>query len=65
MLRQETVKLIETAKFSLELIRTEDDHYILSHENRHNNVVTQSARIQNFKTASFLFEAKMQELEGN
>lgn len=65
MIKSEVIKMLETSKFTVELVKTEDDYYVILSESRLDRVLKQTNRIQNFKTASLLFDSTVLELEGH
>lgn len=60
-----TIKSIDTFRYKVDLIETINDTYIIKHESKVYGLPSKSEEIHNFKTASFLFDVKVDELEGN
>ena len=57
-----TIKAIITPRFEVSLIRTPSDLYIV--ESRNAEGVHMSSPIQDFKTASYMFDLTLDEVEG-
>lgn len=63
-LYKKTVKLIATNKFEVEMLVAKDDSYYIRYHKLFLDNSEFSERITDFKTASYLFDLKVQELEG-
>lgn len=59
-----TIKLIGTKNFEVELYEMPSGLYCIRYENRRLGGSDYSENIQDFKTASYLFDVKVAELEG-
>ena len=60
-----TVKMIGTRLFEVVLIQQDSGIYIIQYHRKSDSGFDYSEDIQDFKTASFLFDLKVQEMEGN
>ncbi len=65
MLHAKVIKCIGTKRFEVELFQLESGFYCIKHDNKKEGKVAFSETINDFKTASFMFDLKVQELEGN
>lgn len=59
------VKMIGTKRFEVELYLMPNNEYCIRYENKVLQFSDFSESIQDFKTASILFDLKIQDLEGN
>ncbi len=59
------IKAISTSKYTVELIETPSSQYIVQFEAKRYGERQYSEPVTDYKTASFLFDLKVDELEGN
>lgn len=59
------LKSVETFRFSVELLENAEGQYILRHQSKVYGEVQQSEVIRDLGIASFLFDIKVDEYEGN
>lgn len=59
-----TIKLIDTFRYKVELARLQDDSYIINYRSKIVGLENKSETIKDYNIASFLFDLKVEELEG-
>lgn len=59
------IKMIGTKRYEVILRQDQDEMYFIEYENREENVVRKSELLTDFMLASYLFDVKVTELEGN
>ncbi len=59
-----SIKAFSNNRFNVELIQASDDVYTIKYENFKFGEPVYSENITDFNTASFLFDLKIEELEG-
>lgn len=65
MITDKLLKAINTSKFKIELVETEDNKFIVQYESNRFGERKQSEPVNDYNTASFIFDLKVEELEGN
>ncbi len=58
-----TIKMIGTKNFCIELVQLGDSRYVVGYEA--NGIAKVSEPMKDYKTASYMFDVKLQDLEGN
>lgn len=61
----EKIKAFNNKRFSVELLQASNNVYTIKYENKRLGEPQYSENIYDFNTASFLFDLKIEELEGN
>lgn len=63
-MNDQLIKSINTNRYNIELFQTNNDKYIIKYENNKFHGVNYSELINDYKIASYLFDLKIEELEG-
>jgi hypothetical protein len=64
-IQDKLIKALHTSRYSIELFETASNLYIIRYENPKNGVYRDSEAMKDFKMASWMFDVKVEELDGN
>ncbi len=59
-----TIKLVDTFRYVVELEQTEEGTYVVNYGSKVVGLVNRSEVVKDYSIASFLFDLKVEELEG-
>jgi hypothetical protein len=65
MNNDKVIKALNTSKYSIELVETPSHMYVVQYEAKRYGERQYSEPVNDYNTASFLFDLKIEELEGN
>lgn len=59
------IKALNTSRYTIELFQTPSDSYVIKYRNNKNYATSFSEPMKDYKMASYMFDLKADELDGN